>query len=294
MAIYNGNGIALNHAYDGEGNELYYAYDGEGNVIYTSGEEPPKTKLKVMTYNVGQWYTGTGTNVPSAKDQVYYDLHNGIIQRANADILCINEYWDNMSSNRTALSMLEKYYPYIVTKSGGSGYYGRAVCSKYPIVDYTVRSYSDNANRYRDTCSITVDDITFTLCITHIDTDATKRANEIIELRNYLQTLPRFICCGDLNSIYCTQPSDSDYIAVIKPLLDAGFNLANCSEFGYLQTYGNPNSEDASYYTRALDNIVTSSNIEILSVVVDNTKETDSITDDKVDHMPLIAELQLD
>jgi endonuclease/exonuclease/phosphatase family metal-dependent hydrolase len=286
--IYNKDINALETAYWRNGELLQYAYDKDRTVVY-SAESPV---LKVMSYNVGQWYIGGGDNVPSAKDAGYYALQNGMIERADADILCINEYWDTFSkTGRTALSMLSQYYPYIQTQGGASGYYGRAICSKYPLTDYAHHSYANESARYYDSVTMMLNSIPITVVVTHLATDS-KRIAQITELINYLKQLDRFICCGDYNTLTirgAVTTEAQDYTDIIVPLLAEGFHLANCADEGFLITYSD---SPTGTYVGCLDNIVTSENISVLLASVDETKLTDSITD-RVDHMPLMATVQL-
>lgn len=285
MAIYNIDGIQALRAYRINGESVSSAYDISGEQVFSTAYP----LLKVMTYNVGQWYIGGADNVPADKDAAYYALQNSMIQNANADVLFINEYWKVMSkTGRTALSMLQQYFPYIHEQGGNSGYFGRCICSKYPITQYTVRNYSNEASRYYDSCVISADGVEITLVVTHLATDS-KRNTQITELISFLSGLNRFICAGDFNPLTIsngTTTEAEDYTNIIVPLLNAGFHCANCSTYDFMYTY-NDNT-----WNGCLDNIVTSSNIQIGSAYVDTTKLTDSIVD-KVDHMPLIAELSI-
>lgn len=283
MSIYDINGNVLHAAYNYEGQTISKAYDIVSDVVFPD----TPTSIKVMTYNVGQWYTGGGDNVPADKDAAYYALQNGMISANNPDVLLIEEYWKVFSkTGRTALSMLQQYFPYIHEQGGYSGYYGRCICSKYPISNYTIHNYSNNAQRYYDSCEITINGVPITFVVTHFDTDTAKRAANVQEIIPYLQTLDRFVLGGDLNTFPCASTEDSDYIAILLPLLNAGFHISNCGDFGFLTTYW-----DGTWSGR-LDNIVTSSNITITDAYVDETKLSDAIGD-KIDHMPLIATLQI-
>lgn len=293
MAIYNKSGNILTTAYSKEGNALSKAYDKNGNVIYSKGA----TVLKVMAYNVGQWYDGTHTRVPSAKDSAYYALQNGMLSDIDPDILCLEEYLTQFSdTGRSALTMLQQYFPYIheenAVSSVSSGA-GRCICSKYPISNYQTHQYSQTGSpRYYDSCTITVDNTPITVVVTHLNYNAssmTSRVNQLTELITFLQQQTRFIACGDYNMLDCKSTSGADYIAMMQPLLNAGFHCANCADFGFLETYSD---QPTGTYTGCLDNIVTSANIEILSASVDETKLSDQLTE-KADHMPLIATLQL-
>ena len=285
-SVYDINGNTLQSVYDVNGDALQSAYDIDGAEVYSAG--PPT--LKVMTYNVGQWYYGSGSNVPADKDAEYYALQNGMIQRNNPDVLAIQEYSQQFSKlPRTAISMLQQYFPYIHEQDGGNAYLHRCICSKYPISNYTVRNYTAESGRYYDTCIITVSGTPITFVNTHLSVSTQSyRDAEIVELINYLQTQTRFIACGDYNtSISSDDKTKEAYIKNITPFLNAGFNLANCDEFGFYYTASDV--PDGTWYG-CLDNIITSSNITINSVMVDETKRTDGLPE-RIDHMPLIATL---
>ena len=286
--IYDKNGVALQDAYDVNGQALGAAYAIDGTQIF-----PSSFNLKVMTYNVGQWYVGGGDNVPADKDAAYYALQNGMIQQNDPDILCIQEYWKIFSkTGRTAVSMLQQYFPYIHEQGGNSGYFGRCICSKYPISNYTVRLYTGEANRYFDTCTITVHGVPITVCNTHFGLTQAERDAEISQLIPYLQSQSRFLCCGDFNTVIVyddptsATPSSQEYIDNVKPFIDAGFHTANFGEFGFMATQ----IKNGGERKLCLDNWYTSSNIEVDNAFVDTTKLTDGL-DDEIDHMPLIAEL---
>lgn len=292
MSIYDINGNALTSANGIDGTTLPQSYDVNGNIIWT--RQP--NSIKVMTYNVGGWYIGSKTNVPADKDAEYYALQNGMISNDDADILCINEYTKQFSKlPRTAISLLEQYYPYIHEQGGDTATVtnGRCICSKYPITNYATHQYSQSGSpRYFDTCTITVGNIPITVVVTHLNYNATSdtaRVAQLNELISYLQTQERFIACGDFNTLDCKNTSGVDYTKMIVPMLNAGFNLANCSDFGFLITYSD---EPTDTWTGCLDNIVTSSNINILSATVDTTKLNDNLTE-RTDHMPLIATVEL-
>lgn len=287
MAIYDLQGNSQNSAYSLT-EELNVAYDIDGNIIFR--KQSPAT-IKVMSYNVGQWYYGSGDNVPADKDSAYYALQNAMIQNADADVVFLVEYWKLFSkTGRTALSLLEQYYTYIHEQGGESGYFGRCICSKYPITNYTVHTYS-GTSRYYDSCNITINGTVITLVVTHLDT-SNARFTQITELINYLSTLNSFVCAGDFNTLTITgtvTTDATDYTNIIVPLLNAGFHCANCSNHGFLVTYSD---EPTGTYVGCLDNIVTSENIQIISASVDTTKLTDGLTE-RTDHMPLIATLTI-
>lgn len=279
--IYSKNGISLRDAYNANNQILNEAYDVNGSLVYRRG-------LKVMSYNVGGWYDGKGTNVPADKDAEYYALQNEMIARANPDVLCIQEYWGTFSkAGRTALSLLQQYFPYIHEQNKTNQYFGRCICSKYPISNYTVRTFTKENYRYFDSCTVTVDGTPITFVNTHPGLTQENRDPEIAQLIAYLQTQQTFISCGDYNTAVTTDDKTSEYwIKNIKPYLDAGFHVANCDEEFLITSSDYPDGT----WNGCLDNIITSANITILSAEVDETKRYDELPE-RIDHMPFIAEL---
>lgn len=287
MAIYDAQGNQLTEAFSADGLSLDKAYDLSGNVIF----QKTSIQLKVMEYNVGGWYDGSGTNVPSNKDAEYYALQNSMIQNADADILCICEYWNVFSkTGRTAVSLLEQYYPYIHAEQGTQQYYGRCICSKYPITNYVTNIYTTGSDgvRYFDKATIDINGVSLEVLVTHLHPSnmAAKKA-QAQQLFEYVQTLSgRILICGDFNSnLY--DPMSEGNLNVYGNFLNAGYTLANDGAFGILNTACNSSDWSEAF---AIDNIIASEGITITSVSTDLTKTTDAIND-KIDHVPLIAEV---
>ncbi len=285
--IYSIDGTPLQDAYGLDGQALSAAYAIDGTQIF-----PSSFPLKVMTYNVGQWYYGSGDNVPANEDEFFYALQNGMIQQDDPDVLCLQEYWKVFSkTGRTALSMLQQYFPYIHEEGGNSGYFGRCICSKYPISNYTIRTYTAESSRYYDSCIVTVHGVPITFVNTHLATTQANRDLENPELIAYVQSLSRFVLCGDFNTeiIYNTASvEDERYIENVKPYLDAGLNSANFIPPHFLMTC--INWVNGNHL--CLDNIYTSAGITVDSAYVDDAK-LDALPENRVDHMPLIAELTI-
>lgn len=282
--IYSKDGSAIWSAYDKNGQEIDAAYNVSGSKVFANA-------LKVMTYNVGGWYIGSGRNVPAADKSKFYALQTGMIEANDPDVLVIQEYLANFSDDGTsALTMLQGLFPYVHAKTSGT-YFGRAICSKYPITGYTERTYTQENSRYYDSCTITVNGTAITFVNTHLGLTQENRTAEITELISYLSTLTRFVACGDYNTTInendLTTRSEA-YIENVKPFIDAGFHTVNYGVSGFLMTHINPSTE-IEYY---IDNEYTSSNIEVLEAYVDDTK-LDELPVTQIDHMPLIALLQI-
>ena len=261
------------------------AYDISGDLVFS-----PKSSLKVMSYNVGQWYLGNHDNIPADLDGVYYDLQNGIISTNNADVLLLEEYTAQFSkAGRTSLSWLSQYYPYYQEQTDGTTttVTQRAIYTKYPISQYRTHAFH---GYYYDSCYITINGIDFYFIVTHFHwNNQSYRSEEADIVLADMNTHEYAILGGDLNTADNYDTTGVDYVNVIKKFVDAGYNVANGGSFGFLETYSDqPNGS----YTGCLDNIITSGNILITDAYVDETKLTDGLNV-KVDHMPLIATLQI-
>ena len=291
MALYGKDGNELSQVFNPSGLEIGSAFNKDGGQVYSNVRT-----LKVMTYNVGEWYDGKHDNVPADKDADYYALQKGMILANNPDVLCMEEYTKQFSkAGRTANSLLlECGFSYIIETKGdsptASPANGRCIASKFPIADYTVRNFGDGSQLYYDTCVITVRGIQIHFVITHLHwDDRSKRTSEMETIVGLLRGFDRFVLCGDFNTTDCYDTSGADYTAVIQQLVSEGYHLANCGDFGFKITYS---SYSDNNWTAVLDNIVTSSNITILNVAVDETKLNDNLTE-RIDHMPLVATLQI-
>lgn len=291
MAIYNKSGGQLFSAFGADALEIDSAFNADGVQVFSKNRT-----LKVMTYNVGTWYEGKHDNVPANQDAEYYALQKGMIIANDPDIICIEEYCKQFSkTGRTAISILQECgYAYIHEQGGddpqASSANGRCIASKYPLSNYTARNFNDGSGTYYDSCVVSVNGIQINIVITHLHwNDRDKRASEIALIMSLLSGYTRFILAGDFNTYDNYDTEGLDYIAVIKPLIDAGYNVANGGNFGFIETYSD---EPDGTWTGVLDNIVTSANIAITNVVVDETKLNDGLNE-RVDHIPLIATLEL-
>lgn len=317
MPIYNLSGNALNACYDVDGNALNTAYDKNGNVIFSGGSVSPFT-LKVMTYNVGQWYLGSGVVVPASLDSEFYALQYGTFQRNDADICGIEEYTTQFSQKpRQASEVIAPFFSYSTLKNYDSNpYYGHGFAAKYALSNYVENAYSVGTNYYYK-ADVTVNGKTIALVVTHLSTNTNERIQQIPELLSYLDglyapngangTKVPVICFGDFNMDLPSYPTEKDlYYA-------SNFGMVNQAGFdGSAEVVPKDISTYEGHFTRfystmaatglGLDNILFSPNIEFVSAYVDTAKQTYSdqsifinptTGDPKPDHMPLIATLQI-
>lgn len=299
MIGYNSEGKFISTVYNSNGSIITEPYDLTGNAITNT-----ETSLKVMTYNVGQWRTGAHDNVPAEMDEAYYTLQNGIIETENPDILFLNEDSIEFSkTGRTSRSMLSQYYPYIIEKSNieytGSRENGftRAICSKFPIYNYTVHLF-DTVNEeygswYYDSCTVDVNNKLITLIVTHIFVSVyiptaenySIRAEQISKLINYLDSIPNFIVGGDFNS------QNGSFTDNISPFVNKGYHVVNWDDSTQKWRFQTHATVGSKVFTSALDHIVSSDNFTEINAHVNDTKLHDNIEEDN-DHSPLIATLR--
>lgn len=285
MAIYSKDGTELLLAYNKNGDAVDVAYDKSGNIIYTKEDI---TLLKVMTYNCGQWLTGStgsGTQTENENAVIHRALANTILQAQNADILCIQEYYGSIG-DVLAQEMLEQYFPYVHEVNPYYTWYGHCVCSKYPINNFATTNLGNY--RYLDRFSITIGEKDIEIFNAHLGFQDEQKIPQAEQVFSVVQNYDSFVLCGDFNTT-CDSTEDVDYINVIKQFIDAGYNSANCSDqHGFIGTY--TEGQTASGTWLCCDQIMTSSDIDIRKVWIDTTKITDSINE-KIDHVPLLAEM---
>lgn len=286
MAIYDKDGNAVLASYDKDGTLLLQAYDINGNLIPLQ-----YTELKVMTYNVGQWYIGTTSRVPVAKKSEYYAIQNEAFSANRPNVAMLQEALSTWCDDGSPSSeLLDPYFDYIEGSRNTTNYQGHYICTdNYPMSNYTVHNFTGGS--FGDcpafeTADIMVGGKTIYLLNTHHnlnDANAIKQTEQVLEA---VSDKEYFIICGDLNT-GVEQVGDYEYNTFLKPFVDAGYRLSNCG-FAWFYTYYATASPVGERYRT--DNIITSSNILIKNVYVDTTKLTDN-TGDKIDHIPLIAEL---
>lgn len=282
MSIYDANGNMLSSCYDSRGNMASFGYDRNGNLIWTASP----AYLKIGTYNVGDW--GWGSGLPSAdyKD-AYLALQNTIFTNIDVDICAMQEWSANFCSDGTKSSVVtDNYFDYL--NSSGVWAIGSNISfTDFKVCDYlTVTASGDYAKYEKAHFNIEGRNV----CVLNVhfayENQSVQEAQhaEILGVANKEEYV---IICGDFNTAIHTL-EDEDYITCIKPFLDAGYSDANCGDFGIISTYYN--TATPGTYRPATDHIIVSSNITITNAYVDTTKLTDGL-DQKIDHIPLVAEL---
>ena len=286
MAVYNLNGTEIQNIYNKSGNKISQAYDKSGNPLIGD------SVLKVMQYNVGQFYIGDGNVIPTELKSTYSTLQTTIFNNHNPDICLMQESPRIFCADGTLSDdFLSTWFNQFASSRGGINYQAHRIATKgYTISNYQEIEFTHPYGNYPgyETCTMSINGHNILFVNTHMTTSQSEQESQCADILNAVSNAEYFIICGDFNTVISSL-SDTDYINCIKPFVDAGYNTANCGSFGILSTYYATADPDASYKP-ATDQIIVSSNITIQDAYVDTTKLTDGI-DAKIDHLPLIAEL---
>lgn len=292
MALYDKNGNELVTAYDAEGSEALTVYDANGDVAWIADRQ-----VIFCNYNVGQWYIGNGSRIPTDVKTEYTNLQTTIFNNIQPDICLMQEATTTFCQDGTkAVDFLAPWFSDIHTTRGTTGFQAHMMASKTAeITNYTEVAFENASGNYPgyETGYITINGKQIFLLNTHIITtpQATQDA-QIAEVMAAVADKEYFIISGDFNMVI-HELTDDDYINCIKPFVDLGYHTANCGDFGIFSTYyRTAEAEPEDGYKPATDQIITSANIDIVNVYVDTTKLTDDIAD-KIDHVPLVAVLDI-
>ena len=262
------------------------AFSSEGVLL---NPVPDGKRLTIMSYNCGGYYLGSGTNVPIDYASQFEDILRTIVSNNDCEILCIQEHYHYFSGDITAESILSDYYDSIFENGGGTQYGGRLTATRKTVLSNSHWSFSQQSiqgNCLEIVVNIAGKDIH--ILSVHLDwQDQSRQESQVNDLIQWASDKEYFVICGDFNSL-CYGINDNDYITVIKPFLDAGYNSANCAKFGFIPTFYMVGNEGNG---SSLDQIIVSSNITIRKVWTDKTKYGNSDVGGSIDHLPLCAEL---
>lgn len=286
MAIYNIDGNALNGAYNVNGSSLVNAYDIDGEAVFPTGA----TSLKVMTYN---WRWCQEFNSQQA-------MQTAIIQNNDADIIGFQEFSKNSSVPAVGANALSGYST--IKLSNHYNYNAMAskslALSNVTIADFQTQDPYDistyNETRCYMKCYLSIGGKTVCWINTHLcyHTDESQYA-QMAEIFALAEQEDYCIITGDFNST-AVSVTDSDYINLFKPFVDAGYNLANSTaERGFTKTWSDSvSATSVSQMTDPCDNIIVSGNIDMHSVAFDTTKFS-YLNGQSIDHIPVIVTLEI-
>ena len=239
--------------------------------------------LVVMCFNAQYW---KGLN---SKDE----LVQAILNTHKPDIIAIQELAES-KDGKSVYTTFFKEYPYHYYAGSGLG-----IVSKYQLMNCESVTYTAQGEEYTRKyikAYIIFNHQQICLFNTHLEIMPTTeesravRVSQAQELLNAMKAERYAISMGDYNCGECHDMTDPDYIAVIKPFLDEGYHSANSSnQHGFLATYYKGTS--VNDYTRyaCIDEIITTSNIDINGVTVDKQKSDANMDGEALDHLPIIA-----
>lgn len=285
--IYTVQGQQINTPYSVNGVPQDQVYDINGRPLLESG-----TMLSLMTYNVGQWYIGNRDRVPTDKKTEYYSLQYDTFANNPVDVLFLQEYLNSWCvDDSPASDFLSPFFDHQEI-TNPQGYVGHSICTaNIALSNYLSHNFTTNKGAYPtfESAEIVVGGKTITIINTHNDYSLSYQVQEVTDLLDFLDGLNYFILAGDFNIDLSVQETTGDqYQNSVQRFLDAGYHVGNCV-VSWIPTYFGSASPTGGKYT---DQIVTSSNIDIVSLRAYTAKLTDGIGD-KIDHIPLIAELEI-
>ena len=242
--------------------------------------------LTVMTFNIQGW-----TDINSDMN-----LMNSIFNKYKPDIVGFQEYCMGYSIGGVPTDdYVKSICPDLFVGPPVQDIVCNALISEYELTEPTSTNYASQAGnlRYYQKSYIFVNGIKIAVFNTHLETTSNysyKKA-QTLEIVAACSKEENFILIGDFNT-NVKSPDDAAYADFVKPFVDAGFNLANCSErFGYMNTWTSGTTADHSSWCPS-DNIITSPNIRIDRAFVDRAK-IEADTGKVIDHLPLITYLTI-
>jgi endonuclease/exonuclease/phosphatase family metal-dependent hydrolase len=232
-------------------------------------------KLKVMSHNQGVFAMGGYPSGVAAEDvDTTIRAWRDFLAKHNCDILGLQEARREIDTDRTISTYPELYAnSYKNFYDTGQGY-NLAIASKYSISgEDNITLSGDNRRALKVYIQMGKKKICFVS--THLSSATTEldaeRATQRQEILDIVANEKYFIICGDFNIRL-----DSEY----DDFKNAGYNLANNSWHGDLPTAHHPSP------TTMKDNVITSANIAIDKVILDNSSEPS-------DHLALICDLTI-
>lgn len=245
--------------------------------------------LVIMTYNC-QGFTGRNSEL---------ELIRSFIDKYQPDIIGLQEYYPTDSDSKTFYKRVLSEYNYRLEWTDYA--IGNALFSKLELTDKTNITLSPSIEpRNCNKAYIEVLGIKIALYNTHLEsgtafpyTDGSPyRIAEMEQIKADADQEEYAIIMGDLNTIMGIDDTGADYIGIVKPFVDEGWHVANCShQHGFIKTYYNGDSVALSTYIFCLDNVITTSNIDILKVTADRSKAM--TVGNPIDHLPVIVHLHV-
>lgn len=261
---------------------------GDNSMYYTG----PLDTVAVMTYNVGEWYDGTRTEMPANMYQTFYDLQNEMMSKNFPSVFLAQEYYYQMYPGATnARTMfLEPHFKYIHTDSDTLLTLGKALGTNLPLVSTEMVNFTNPSGVAQKWQKAYIYINGKKVCIANVhlsQVSQTDILDEVDEIVAAIATEPYFIVAGDFNTRF--NGNDQIGAQVLSKFAAIGATPCNAGAFGTFYTYRG--SEAIGTSNEANDNIFVSSGITIKNVYMDDTKIQANLPIQ--DHVPLIAYLTI-
>mgnify|MGYP005948395569 CR=1 FL=1 len=237
-------------------------------------EYSPKGVFGIMTYNVGNWYNGSGVPLPDSLVEVYLPLQEGIFKRYNPDIVFMQEFFNTITSSLPVSDFLRSYYLYSV--DGNTSYNGKAIASKSGVMDIETKVFVNNDALNRNYLK------GYTYCngrkvlliSAHLAINNSIAAMQLEELIKEVEGEEYVVIGVDSN----IDISSTEGKLIFQRITDANLQYVNKD----IVTYPNTST--------CIDNFILTNNISIKSAYTDKSKLG---LDTDVDHLPLVSYVEI-
>ena len=270
--------------YSSIGNTARYIFDRCGKAahkLFAADATKKRSHIAVMSFNVQRF---KGINADA-------EVMDAIFKKYTPDIVAFQEYDTSKTLDGVAVdTFLHRYWKYKAVGDTTIANYTKAVYSTPGLISPTTTyytSYYESRSYQRMSTYVNGKQIAF--FNTHLDYNTPYKYEQAAELLEAVSQEEYFVLLGDINTV-CKSTTDADYVNIVKPFVDKGYNLSNCTEeHGFLDTwFGGTDLAGGTH--QQTDNIITSANITIDRVSVDTIK-ADANLGLTIDHLPLVAYL---
>ncbi len=266
------------------GNVIRSIFDRSGKAahkLFCADASEKKSSLVVMSFNIQR---SKGINADA-------EVMDAVFTKYNPDIVAFQEYDTSKSLDGVTVdTFLHRYWKYKAVGDTTIANYTKAVYSYLGLSNPTTTYYTSyyESRSYQKMYTY-VGGKRIAIFNTHLDYNTPYKYNQAAELLEAVSQEEYFILIGDINTV-CKSTDDADYVNIVKPFADSGYNLSNCTEeHGFLDTwFGGTDLSGGTH--QQTDNIITSANITIDRVSVDTIK-ADAHLGLTIDHLPLVAYL---
>ena len=249
----------------------------------------PKKQLRVMTYNMGHYYYGTGVGLPASIYNEKLTNYIHFFSNMNIDVLGIQEFDSRMDSANQIWAndvLFDTYFPY----KEDTGSWG-SLKSKIPMIDVTKGQLS--TGRWWVSGILITNQKPVYLLNVHLSVGVQNTSTRLTEAAEIVSMLSQYNSCilfGDFNA----EPGEET--ALFNVFYNAGYSLGNCGWYGKYYTWSDPREnfnhylnpiEDSDLYY--IDNIITSPDITIRNVFPLPTAYGPLSSD----HIPFVADVEV-